>query len=45
MIGNVIQSQFLSVRDYPFGSAFSFVLMAVMLLATLLYFRVGGRTA
>jgi spermidine/putrescine transport system permease protein len=44
MIGNVIQSQFLTVRDYPFGSAFSFVLMAVMLVATLLYFRVGGRT-
>ena len=45
MIGNVIQSQFLSVRDYPFGSAFSFVLMAMMLLATLIYFRVGARTA
>ena len=45
MIGNVIHSQFLSVRDYPFGSAFSFVLMSIMLLATLLYFRVGGRTA
>jgi spermidine/putrescine transport system permease protein len=44
MIGNVIQSQFLSVRDYPFGSAFSFVLMTMMLAATLLYFRVGGRT-
>lgn len=44
MIGNVIQSQFLTVRDYPFGSAFSFVLMAIMLVATLLYFRVGGRT-
>jgi spermidine/putrescine transport system permease protein len=44
MIGNVIQSQFLTVRDYPFGSAFSFVLMAIMLAATLLYFRVGGRT-
>jgi spermidine/putrescine transport system permease protein len=44
MIGNVIQSQFLTVRDYPFGSAFSFVLMAIMLIATLLYFRVGGRT-
>ncbi|HSJ56567.1 MAG TPA: ABC transporter permease [Anaerolineae bacterium] len=44
MIGNVIHSQFLSVRDYPFGSAFSFVLMAMMLAATLLYFRVGGRT-
>jgi spermidine/putrescine transport system permease protein len=44
MIGNVIQSQFLSVRDYPFGSAFSFVLMAMMLLATLIYFRMGART-
>jgi spermidine/putrescine transport system permease protein len=44
MIGNVIQSQFLTVRDYPFGSAFSFVLMAVMLMATLIYFRVGART-
>jgi spermidine/putrescine transport system permease protein len=44
MIGNVIQSQFLSVRDYPFGSAFSFALMAMMLVATLIYFRVGGRT-
>jgi spermidine/putrescine transport system permease protein len=43
MIGNVIQSQFLSVRDYPFGSAFSFVLMAMMLLATLIYFRMGER--
>jgi ABC-type spermidine/putrescine transport system permease subunit I len=32
------------VRDYPFGSAFSFALMAIMLLATLIYFRVGGRT-
>lgn len=44
MIGNVIRSQFLSVRDYPFGSAFSFALMAIMLVATLIYFRVGGRT-
>jgi len=44
MIGNVIQSQFLTVRDYPFGSAFSFVLMVIMLIATLLYFRVGART-
>ena len=44
MIGNVIQSQFLTVRDYPFGAAFSFALMIMMLAATLLYFRVGGRT-
>jgi len=44
MIGNVIANQFLSVRDYPFGSAFSFVLMALMLVAAIVYFRVGGRT-
>ncbi len=44
MIGNLIQQQFLSVRDWPFGSAISFVLMAVMLVGTLIYFRVGGRT-
>ena len=44
MIGNLIQQQFLSVRDWPFGAAISFALMAVMLGGTLLYFRVGGRT-
>jgi spermidine/putrescine transport system permease protein len=44
MIGNVIQNQFLTVRDYPFGSAFSFALMALMLVAALFYFRIGGRT-
>jgi spermidine/putrescine transport system permease protein len=41
MIGNVIYSQFMSARDYPFGSAISFVLMAVMLIGTLVYFRMG----
>lgn len=41
MIGNVIYSQFMSARDYPFGSAISFVLMAVMLIGTLIYFRLG----
>jgi spermidine/putrescine transport system permease protein len=42
MIGNVIYSQFMSARDYPFGSAISFVLMAVMLVGTLIYFRLGA---
>ena len=42
MIGNVIYSQFMSARDYPFGSAVSFVLMAVMLIGTLVYFRLGA---
>jgi spermidine/putrescine transport system permease protein len=41
MIGNVIYSQFMSARDYPFGAAISFVLMAVMLVGTLIYFRLG----
>ncbi len=41
MIGNLIQQQFLSVRDWPFGGAVSFVLMAIMLLGTILYFRAG----
>jgi spermidine/putrescine transport system permease protein len=39
MIGNVIYSQFMSARDYPFGAAISFVLMAMMLVGTLIYFR------
>jgi spermidine/putrescine transport system permease protein len=43
MIGNVIYAQFMSARDYPFGSAISFVLMAVMLIGTLIYFRMGKR--
>jgi spermidine/putrescine transport system permease protein len=43
MIGNLIQSQFLTARDWPFGSAISMVLMAVVLIATLVYFRKGGQ--
>lgn len=39
MIGNVIYSQFMSARDYPFGAAISFVLMTIMVVATLIYFR------
>lgn len=41
MIGNIIYSQFMMVRDYPFGSALSFVLMALMLIGTMVYFRLG----
>jgi len=39
MIGNVIYSQFMAARDYPFGSAISFILMGMMLVGTLIYFR------
>jgi spermidine/putrescine transport system permease protein len=42
MVGNSIQQLYLSTRDWPFGSAMSIVLMAIVLIATLLYFRVGG---
>jgi len=41
MIGNLIQQQFLTVRHWPFGSAISLILMAIVLIATLIYFRSG----
>lgn len=44
MLGNLIQQQFLSVRNWPFGGAVSFVLMAFMLLGTILYFRLGTQS-
>ena len=42
MIGNVIQSQFLSIRDYPTAAALSFVLMAAILALVLLFARILG---
>ena len=42
LVGNVLQQQFLTVRDWPFGSAMGFILMIMVLAATLIYFRVGG---
>jgi spermidine/putrescine transport system permease protein len=39
MIGNIISNQFLAAHDWPFGSAMSTVMMVVMLLATMIYFR------
>ncbi len=38
-IGNVIARQFKTARDWPFGSALSFLLMGVVLIGTLIYFR------
>jgi spermidine/putrescine transport system permease protein len=43
MIGNLIQGQFLTARDWPFGSAFSMLLMLAVLAATLINLRRGGR--
>ncbi|MEW2545692.1 ABC transporter permease [Streptomyces sp. NPDC047002] len=42
MIGSVIQSQFLTVLDYPAAAALSFILMAVVLLVVTLYIRRAG---
>lgn len=42
MIGNVIQKQFLVVKDYPVAAAMSFVLMALILAGVLLYTRALG---
>ncbi|WP_435130872.1 ABC transporter permease [Actinacidiphila sp. bgisy144] len=42
MIGNVIESQFLRVLDYPTAAALSFLLMAVILAVVTLYIRRAG---
>jgi spermidine/putrescine transport system permease protein len=42
MIGNVIQQQFLVVKDYPAAAALSLVLMAIILAGVLLYTRALG---
>ena len=42
MIGNVIQSRFKEIADYPQAAALSFVLLAAILVAVLLYTRVVG---
>tara|TARA_B100001250_G_scaffold63580_1_gene50038 strand:- start:4059 stop:4592 length:534 start_codon:yes stop_codon:yes gene_type:complete len=44
LLGSYIVTQFLTARNWPFGAALSFVLMAVMLVGTVIYFRKGGRT-
>jgi len=42
MIGNVIQSKFLELTDYPSAAAMSFVLMAAILVMVALYARAVG---
>jgi spermidine/putrescine transport system permease protein len=42
MIGNVIQSKFLAITDYPAAAALSFVLMAAILFAVAVYARLLG---
>jgi spermidine/putrescine transport system permease protein len=42
MIGSVIDSQFIIVRDYPIASALSFLLMASILVLVTIYVRRAG---
>jgi spermidine/putrescine transport system permease protein len=45
MIGNVIQSLFLKQSNYPSAAALSFVLMALILVAVVVYIRFAGSEA
>jgi spermidine/putrescine transport system permease protein len=42
MIGNVIQSKFITILDYPTAAALSFILMSFILVGVFLYARVLG---
>jgi spermidine/putrescine transport system permease protein len=42
MVGNVIQNQFTTSRDWPFGSAISLLLMAIVMTLLMLLIRRGG---
>lgn len=44
-IGNLIQNQFLVVRDWAFGSAVSTILIAIVAVAVWIYLRYGERAA
>ena len=44
LLGDYIVSQFLAARNQPFGSALSFAVLAVMLGATIIYFRTGAKS-
>jgi spermidine/putrescine transport system permease protein len=43
MIGNLVQNQFSAARNWPFGSAASFIVMALVLVAVIIYLRVRDR--
>jgi spermidine/putrescine transport system permease protein len=45
MIGNVIQSRYLEVTDYPTAAALSFLLMAFMLVIVVVWARIAGTEA
>ena len=43
LIGNLIQRQFTTARDWPFGSAASVILTLLTLVLIMLYLRAGGK--
>ncbi len=45
MIGNVIQSRYLEVADYPTAASLSFILMGLMLVVVLIWARIAGTEA
>ena len=45
MIGNVIQGEYLTVKDYPTAAALSFILLALILAAVLIYIKSAGSEA
>ena len=45
MIGNVIQSRYLELTDYPTAAALSFVLMALILVMVLVWAKIAGTEA
>ena len=44
MIGNVVQNQFTTARDWPFGSALSLALMATVMLLLMAFMRRKGES-
>ncbi|MFV2000354.1 MAG: ABC transporter permease [Acidimicrobiia bacterium] len=44
LLGNYIVTQFGAAANWPLGSALSSAILIVMLVATIVYFRTGGRT-
>jgi spermidine/putrescine transport system permease protein len=42
LVGNLIRNQFLTARDWPFGSAASMLLLVLTLIVTLYYTRKAG---
>jgi spermidine/putrescine transport system permease protein len=44
MIGNLVEQQFLSARNWPFGAALSVIIMLVMFILIIFYIRRIGRS-